>query len=375
MVWTRLVNRVGAGVLALTLAGVTLGSDTPQPPVVSGTISQAISPVRLTAPLKLDPAPTPSASPTPEPVLPEQPPNAKPPQYRPPAPAPPLPDRPPATTPEEAVAFAVDVGRSRGVRVGVAVIDRQTGTFYGGGDVDGQFASASVMKVFIATRLLVDGQAADPAIRDEMWRMIVASDDLAARHLYQVAGAESLIGWIVGRYGIGGLAPANIPNYWGLTRITARAVVRFYVAVAGDSAVAPWLFSAMASTTATAADGFKQHFGLPSVASSWKVKQGWMCCLENLTRMHSTGLISGDRYSVALLIEGSRSVYGNTGAQTLTMMARALLPAGTIPQAPPPPPPPPPPTPTPTPTPTPDPTPTPTPTPDPEPTEPPAGDP
>ena len=104
--------------------------------------------------------------------------------------------------------------------------------------------------------------------------------------------------------GIGGLAPANIPNYWGLTRIT-RAVVRFYVAVAGDSAVAPWLFSAMASTTATAADGFKQHFGLPSVAASWKVKQGWMCCLENLTRMHSTGLISGDRYSVALLIEGS----------------------------------------------------------------------
>ena len=37
-----------------------------------------------------------------------------------------------------------------------------------------------------------------------------------------------------------------------------------------------------------------------------------------------------------MLTEGSRSVYGNYGAQTLTLMAGALFPSGTIPQPPPP---------------------------------------
>jgi beta-lactamase class A len=69
--------------------------------------------------------------------------------------------RPRATTPQEAVAAAVAAGRSRGVRVGVAVLDLHTGAFYGGGDVNGQFASASVMKVFIATSWSMAG----PTIR------------------------------------------------------------------------------------------------------------------------------------------------------------------------------------------------------------------
>ena len=95
------------------------------------------------------------------------------------------------------------------------------------------------MKVFIATRLLVDGRANDPNIRSQMWRMIVASDDDAARNLYRLVGTESLIPWVATRYHLTGLSPANVPYYWGLTRITARATVNFYAAVANDSAVAP----------------------------------------------------------------------------------------------------------------------------------------
>ena len=182
--------------------------------------------------------------------------------------------------------------------------------------------------------------------------MIVASDDLAARHLYQVAGAEGLVRLGLGplrhrRAGPGerpellGPDPDHRPGHGALLRRGGRRLGRGPVAALRHGE----------RHRATAADGFNQYFGLPSVASSWKVKQGWMCCLENLTRMHSTGFISGDRYTVALLIEGSRSVYGNSGAQTLTMMARALLPTGTIPVPAPPPPPPPDPEPTPTPTP------------------------
>jgi outer membrane biosynthesis protein TonB len=84
--------------------------------------------------------------------------------------------------------------------------------------------------------------------------------------------------------------------------------------------------------------------------------------------MHSTGYVNDDRYAVALLIEGPTSVYGNSGAQTLTLMARALMPGGTIPRPAPAPTPTPEPTPTPTPEPTPQPTPEPTPTPEPSPT-------
>jgi hypothetical protein len=163
-----------------------------------------------------------------------------------------------------------------------------------------------------------------------MWRMIVASDDDAARSLYRLVGTESLIPWVAARYHLTGLAPASVPYSWGLTRITARATVNFYAAVANDPVVAPWMLSAMARTQATAADGFRQFFGIPSAASQWRVKQGWMCCLEDRTRMHSTGYVN-DRHAVAMLTDGSPNVYGNYGAQTLTLMARALLPTGTIP--------------------------------------------
>jgi len=241
---------------------------------------------------------------------------------------------PAATNPAQAVANAASVGPARGVRAAVAVLDRRTGRFYGAGDVDYAFASASVVKAFIATRLLVEGHANDPGVKDQMYQMIVASDDNAATALYPLVGREALVPWIASRYHLTGLAPANVPNYWGLTRITARAMVNFYAAIATDSVVGPWLMDAMAHARATAADGFPQLFGLPAVAKSWRVKQGWMCCLESVTRMHSTGFLDGDRYTAALLTEGPTSNYGSYGAQTLTLMAQALLPGGSLPPPP-----------------------------------------
>ena len=230
-----------------------------------------------------------------------------------------------------AVANAHAIGAERGTAASVALLDLQTGTLYGSGDIDETYASASIVKVLIAARLLVEGKAQDPGVPDLMWRMITLSDDDAATQLYRRAGSEALVPWINNHYGISGLAPADRPGYWGLTRITARGVVSFYAAVRNDPAVAPWLLDAMAQTQAYGSDGFYQHYGLPSAASSWRVKQGWMCCLENLTRMHSTGYVDGDRYAVALLLAGTTSLYGDRGAQTLTLMAKALLPGGTVP--------------------------------------------
>jgi hypothetical protein len=293
----------------------------------------ALPPHKPPPPEDVEPSPTPSPSPSPTATQPKN------------APAPkstvvavPTYNGPPATNPKDAVAHAASVGQARGVRVGVAIKDRQTGVVYGAGDYDGSFASASLVKAFIATSLLVNGKANDANTRSMMYEMIVASDDDDASALYGPAGGSGLTAWISARYGISGLAPppANLAGYWGETKITPHAMVEFYDAMSHDSLVAPWLMDAMANVRSTAADGFKQYFGIPSAATSWRIKQGWMCCLDSKTRMHSTGFVDHDRFTVALSIEGSTAVYGSSGIATLNGMAKALMPNGSIPLAPPP---------------------------------------
>jgi hypothetical protein len=56
-----------------------------------------------------------------------------------------------------------------------------------------------------------------------------------------------------------------------------------------------------------------------------------MCCLDGVTRIHSTGFVNQDRYTVAILTQGGTNVYGAYGNDTATLMAQALLPNGVIP--------------------------------------------
>ncbi len=150
------------------------------------------------------------------------------------------------------------------------------------------------------------------------------------RTLYPLAGGEGLAAWISDRYHLTGVSASSRPGYWGLTRITARAVVGFYTAAAADPAVGPWLLDAMGEGTRVGADGFNQYFGLMFVSHHWRVKQGWMCCLENKMRMHSTGFVDYDRYVIALLTEGDRDQYYEYGRRTLSLMAQAILPNGVV---------------------------------------------
>ena len=76
---------------------------------------------------------------------------------------------------------------------------------------------------------------------------------------------------------------------------------------------------------------FNQNFGLMATAGHWRVKQGWLCCVGDRTIMHSTGLIDHDRFAIALLTESGRTAYGEDGRHTVTLMAQALLPGGTLP--------------------------------------------
>ncbi len=164
--------------------------------------------------------------------------------------------------------------------------------------------------------------------------MIVYSDDNDASYLWGTYGGPAIVTWAAGQYGISVTPPpASMPGWWGLVGITARAMTTFYARIANDPAVGPWLMSAMANAAPYGSDGFWQHFGIPSATSGWRVKQGWMSYSGD--RLHSTGFVGGDRYTVALLTQGSGGYYYN-GSGTVTLMARALMPGGTIPQPPPP---------------------------------------
>ncbi len=299
----------------------TMGRTTP-PAAAPPAPSPATPPPAATPPAgSSTPVPPTTVAPSAEPATDLSAPLASPPSVAPPAPA----------TLEQAVADAYAAGAPQLSRLAIAVLDLRTRAFSGAGDIDEPYASASVVKVLIAARLLADGRAEDPGVRDLMWKMITVSDDDAGSQLYRLAGSETLVGWVSAHYGIDGLAPATQPGYWGLTRITARAMVYFYAVVAGDPAVGPWLLDAMAHARPYGSDGFPQHFGLPSAAATWRVKQGWMCCLDGVTRMHSTGYVDGDGYAVALLTEGDRSLYNGAGAQVLTTVAQTLLPGGVVP--------------------------------------------
>ena len=240
---------------------------------------------------------------------------------------------PPRIGPQDTVNAAVAVGQSRGARVAVAVYDRQTGTVYADGEADASYPSASLVKAFIATRLLVDGQAKDPATKDLMWKMITLSDDGIATQLYPVAGGQSLVDWIVRRYTLTGLKPTTRSGAWGLTQVTARGMVTFFAAAAKDPLVGPWLLDAMANTQAKGSDGWPQWYGIPQATQGWRIKQGWLCCVDNKSRLHSTGFVNGDRFTLAILTEDDKSTYGDVGMATVSLMAQALMPGGSIPGA------------------------------------------
>lgn len=231
-----------------------------------------------------------------------------------------------------AVTAALDAGTSRVGRVAVAVTDTVSGATAVAGD-PGRFPSASVVKVLLATQLLLTGQMTGDT--DALAQaMISASDDAAADAVYDLAGGDAVVDLVAGHYGIADLGgPPPEPGQWGLTQLTAAGLARLYVALQADPVVWPWLSAAMAATTEVADDGTDQWFGIPSATGAWAVKQGWMVGLGPGASYHSTGLVDG-RWAVVILASGAEDQYGDELADAVTAVAQALLPAGAVPEGP-----------------------------------------
>jgi hypothetical protein len=238
------------------------------------------------------------------------------------------------------VAAAASYAASHQARTGVAVLDLQTGAYYGAGDATGLFGSASVMKVFIAIELLATGQMTgqNAALATSM---IERSDDGAVATLWPLAGGTDVINRVATRYKITNLGTPNTrPGFWGNTHITAKGMVYLYAAVAKDPVVAPWLMNAMAHADRIADDGTNQFFGIPSATTGFSIKQGWgSASADNLNDaiINSTGYVNGNRYAVAILGEGmndngstNSDGYNATLAGVVTQEARLVMPGGRI---------------------------------------------
>jgi hypothetical protein len=106
--------------------------------------------------------------------------------------------------------------------------------------------------------------------------------------------------------------------------------VHLYAKIKADPRVAPWLLNAMHHATTYGSDGTYQFFGLPSATTGAAVKQGWTCCFGGRAGFHSSGFINGDRYAVVILTSSAPSTYGRYAMDTITGVARRLLPSGTV---------------------------------------------
>ena len=216
--------------------------------------------------------------------------------------------------------------------VAVAVLDTQTGKFYGSAADDTQFPAESVVKVLIAANLLATGQMSGDT-EQMAYQMITESDDDDADALWGTVGGPEVISWAQARYGIAdlGAAPTQF-GWWGNTKFTARGLVELYAAIRADPVVGPWLIDAMSHMAATADDGTDQDFGLAGQTTVGAFKQGWGGDddADNSEQLNSTGLLDGNRYAVAILVQHVPYEPLSTLLPVMDAVAAAVAPQGQV---------------------------------------------
>ncbi|MEV1065944.1 hypothetical protein [Streptomyces sp. NPDC050263] len=267
----------------------------------------------------------------------------------------------PPAAPRDAPAAVTAVEVPPGVTAGVAVFDRQTGTFTEQLNPRLRFRSASVVKLLIALDHLWNRGPDHTLPADDRARldaMLRASDDASASFYWAQNGGGAIVDRMVARLGLADTAgpPAGYPGYWGYTALSAADTVRIYRHLL-DSAPAPVRTLVMGDLRQSArcgTDGFDQRFGIPaSFERPWAVKQGWSGfgdsgnCSDltaptattaadvDLTQraLHTTGTVgTGDRSIVAVFTLHPTSTSFGAAYTALGRLVRSLnVPGGVRP--------------------------------------------
>jgi len=169
-----------------------------------------------------------------------------------------------------------------GVVAGIAVFDRQSGTFTEEHNPTMRFRSASLVKLLIVLDYLWHrgpDHAIPAAHRARLDAMLRSSDDAAATYFWRLGGSAAVVTRMVERLGLQDTAPpSGSRRGWGSTAVSAADLVRVYRYLL-DAAPAPvrdYVMGNLRQATPCGADGFDQGFGIPrAFGRPWAVKQGW----------------------------------------------------------------------------------------------------
>jgi hypothetical protein len=270
----------------------------------------------------------------------------------PPSPSAPATSAPPSPSPSPSPSPA-PVTVPAGVLAGIAVFDRQTGTFLVQRNTTARFRSASLVKLLIALDYFWNrgpGYAIPAADRPRLDIMLRSSDDDAASYFWHADGADQIVTRMVGRLGLQDTAPpyAVGKTGWGSTTLSAADLVRVYRYLL-DSAPAPvrdFVFGNLDRSTQCGTDHYDQSFGIPSAfAKPWAAKQGWygfgdipahpctgpdprgvtpVGVLDGAV-LHTTGTVGADhRVIVVVLTQHPAGTTFASAAALLTRLTRSL---------------------------------------------------
>ncbi|MET0896705.1 MAG: hypothetical protein ABWY45_02215 [Mycobacterium sp.] len=256
-------------------------------------------------------------------------------------PAPPPVEVPPSFLGLQARAqLAVDEAANRGAEVGLMVLDRETRQEVAAGNT-ARWATASVVKLFIADDLLLRQPNLSPADRALFDVMLRSSDDSAAEVFWNRGGGSAIVNRVTARYGLTATSPPS-NGRWFNTITSAQDLVRYYdMLLSGTGGLPPeranMIMSNLAASTPTAPDGtqpggiYPQRFGIPEglYAEPVAVKQGWMCCVRSDWMHLSTGVVGPNRRFIMVIY--ALQPTGSTAARTaITEAVKTTFPGGSI---------------------------------------------
>ncbi|GLZ45816.1 hypothetical protein Acsp06_20010 [Actinomycetospora sp. NBRC 106375] len=218
---------------------------------------------------------------------------------------------PPPSRAQDAVDATGPAAQERDdVTLGVAVLDRTTGTTTVNDAGDTPLRAASVAKLFTIVDILTRreaGQIQTSGGDEQRFRRALSlSDDSAMNALWSSYGGPEGIRRVSALLGISETSPPDDTSQWGEVETSARDVATLYsfVLTRLTDADRDFVLQSLEAAAPTAADGFDQAFGLldPSRRGTAAAKQGWLCCLQSSIDLHSTGLPDASgRYVVVLL--------------------------------------------------------------------------
>lgn len=239
---------------------------------------------------------------------------------------------PAQATPESAVEAAVESADSTvtraGADVGIALLDRRTGTLASNDEAAEAMNAASLAKVLTAVDVFTQASSAVTAGDRALLRKALGpSDDPSMNALWSRHGGAAGVARVIERLGLRDTEVPDDPSQWGEVQLSARdmtTVLRFAL-----EDLAPvdrdLLRTAMRGAPTTASDGFNQGFGLldPDRRGPSAAKQGWLCCLRSSIDLHSAGFLDRDgRYVLAIL---SNQPFGYEAARAVLDEATAAI--------------------------------------------------